>query len=258
MSALTISIIIFTLIFAGALFSMFIRTILPPDHLSEDTKDVMRLSMALIATLAALVVGLLIASAKSSYDAKNTQVKQITANIILVDHLLEQYGSGARFARELLRKTIDPMVDRIWSDSAPATAAPFAESQEAQAVYENIQMLSPSNESQNALKAQAMQVMTGLAQARLSLFTQADTSISTPFLVIVVFWLVIIFASFSLFAHPNPIVILTLLVCTLSASAAIFLILEMDRPFSGLMAISAAPLHHALAPLSPLSPKGTH
>jgi Protein of unknown function (DUF4239) len=250
-SPLIISLMVFGFLFIGALFGMFIRPALPAAHLNEDTKDVIRLSMSLIATLAALVIGLLIASAKSSYDAKNTQIKLITANVILVDNFLEQLGSDARSARDLLRKTIDPMIDRIWSDSTSMKVAPFAESKEAQATYISVQKIPTSNESQSSTKARIIQIIADLSQARLALFTQADTSISTPFLAIVVFWLVIIFTSFSLFVRPNPIVIVTLFVCTLSASAAIFLILEMDRPFSGLMAISAEPLHHALAPLSP-------
>ena len=111
----------------------------------------------------------------------NTQVKLITANMILVDRFLEQYGPGARVPRELLRKTVDPMVDRIWGDSASATAVPFVESPEAQAACENIQKLSPGNELESLLKARAIQVLTDLAQERLSLFTQADSSKSNSF-----------------------------------------------------------------------------
>lgn len=109
--------------------------------------------------------------------------------------------------------------------------------------------LSPQTEAQRALKARAVQLATDVAQTRLALFVQSDNSIPMPFLVVLVFWLTIIFASFSLFSRLNPTLIAMLFVFALSASGAIYLILEMGQPFSGLMQISSAPLRNALAPL---------
>ena len=113
MSALVISLIAFACIFGGALLGMYVRNVLPEHHLREDVKDIVRLSTGLIGTIAALVLGLLIASAKSSYDARNTEIKQITSNIILLDALLEQYGPDARNLRVILRGGVGPMADRI-------------------------------------------------------------------------------------------------------------------------------------------------
>jgi hypothetical protein len=115
-SALLISIITFALVLGGALLGVYIRNALPDNHLREDVRDVVRLSTGLIGTIAALVLGLLIASAKSSYDARSTQIKQITANVLLLDLLLEQYGPDAQNLRILLRNAVPPMVDRIWTE----------------------------------------------------------------------------------------------------------------------------------------------
>jgi hypothetical protein len=250
-SALAISLIAVALVFGGALLGMYLRNALSDDHLREDVRDVVRLSTGLIGTIAALVLGLLIASAKSSYDARSTQIKQITSNIILLDSLLEQYGPDAHQLRVILRNGVPPLIDRIWNEGDRAKTGPFAATAAAQAFLNKIQELEPNNDSKRALKARVLSAAADLAQARLSLFVQAHDSIPAPFLAILIFWLTIIFASFGLFVRPNPIVIITFFVGTLSVAGAIFLILEMDQPFAGLLQISSEPLRHALVPLAP-------
>ncbi len=249
MSALTVSLIAFAIVFGGALLGMYVA--LPESHLREDVKDVVRLSTGLIVTIAGLVLALLIASAKSSYDASNTQIKQITSNIILLDILLEQYGPEARDLRVALRDAVPPTVDRIWNERNNGNKSePFVATAEAVAFIKKIQELKPNNETKRDLQARMLSAVADLQQLRLALFAQAHDSISIPFIVILIFWLTIIFASFGLFARPNPIVIVTFFVGALSVSGAIFLILEMDRPFAGLLQISSEPLKHALAPLA--------
>ena len=250
MSALIISLIAFALVFGGALFGIYVRNALPEGHLRDDVKDVVRLSTGLVGTIAALVLGLLIASAKSSYDARNTQIKQITANIILLDGLLEHYGPDAHILRVALRNAVPPMIDRIWNERDNSKSAPFVATAEGQAFVNKVQELKPDNEAKRALQARVLSAAVDLAQARLSLFAQAHDSIPMPFVAIIIFWLTMIFASFGLFVRPNPIVIITFIVGTLSVSASIFLILEMDQPLSGLLQISSEPLRHALAPLA--------
>jgi hypothetical protein len=243
--------IAFVLVFAGALIGMYVRSVLPEGHLQEDVKDIVRLSTGLIGTIAALVLGLLIASAKSSYDARSTQIKQITSNIILLDALLEQYGSDARNLRVILRGAIDPMADRVWNEGSNDKSAPFAATSQALAFVKKVQELEPNNEAKRALQARVINAIADLSQSRLALFAQAHDSIPAPFLAILIFWLAIIFVSFGLFVQATRIVIVTFVVGALSVSGAIFLILEMDRPFAGLLQISSEPLRHALAPLGP-------
>jgi Protein of unknown function (DUF4239) len=246
---MVVSFIALAVILGGALVGMA----LPGHHLTEDTKDVVRLGTGLVGTIAALVLGLLIASAKSSYDTQNGQVRQITADIILVDLLLAQYGSEAHTARDLLRRAVGPLVERIWHEASSQSAkdGPFESSRAAEVAYAAIQELSPQTDAQRALKARALQISTDLAQTRLLLFTQADNSMPMPFLAVLVLWLTIIFNSFGLFSRINPTAVAVLFVCALSASGAIFLILELSQPFEGVMQISSAPLRNALAPLGP-------
>jgi hypothetical protein len=251
MSAVEISLIAFALVFAGAFLGMYLRKALSEHHFGDDIKDVVRLSTGLIGTIAALVLGLLIASAKSSYDARNTQIKQITTEIIFLDTLLEQYGPDAHKLRVTMRNAVPVLIDRIWGERDSGKAAPFVATAEAQAFVNEVQELKPDNDQQRALQARILTAAADLAQARLALFAQAHDSIPMPFVAILIFWLTVIYASFGLFVRPAPIAIITFFVGTLSAAGAIFLILEMDQPFAGLLQISSEPLRQALAPLGP-------
>ena len=249
MNAIALSCITFVCISGGALLGMF----LPGHHLSTDDKDVVRLGTGLIGTIAALVLGLLIASAKGSYDTQSTQVTQMTSNVVLLDNLLAQYGPETNDVRNLLRRGIVVLADRMWREksSEVAKANPFEASAASEAFFAKLQELSPQNDSQRSLQARAIQIATDIAQTRLLLFAQTNNSIPMPFLVVLIFWLTMIFASFSLFARANAVVIGALLVFALSAAGSIFLILDLARPFTGLMQIPSEPLRNALAPLGP-------
>jgi len=249
MNTLALSCLIFVLTLGGILLGALLRRALPEHHLSEDSQDVVRLGVGLIATIAALVLGLLIAAAKTSFDTQSTQITQITADIILLDNLLAEYGPEARPIREQMRSIISPLADRLWREKQASTTAPFEFSATGEKAYLAIQALSPQNDLQRSLQARAAQVSTDLVQTRLVLFAETSNVIPTPFLVILVLWIVIIFASFSLFADLNLTVFTCLSLFALSASCAIFLILELSQPFSGLMMISSEPLRNALGPL---------
>jgi hypothetical protein len=249
MGSLALSSIIFVLILFGILIGTLLRGALPKHHLSKDSQDAVRLGVGLIATIAGLVLGLLIAAAKGSFDTKSSQVTQITADLILLDTLLARYGPDAVPIRKQMRSAIGPFVDRIWHDREANVGTTFATNAEAEQVYLEIQALSPGNELQRSLQARAAQVSTDLAQTRLLLFVERGSSMPAPFLAVLVFWLIIIFASFSLFSDMNATVFTSLCIFALSASCAIFLILELNDPFTGLIGISSTALREALGPL---------
>jgi hypothetical protein len=247
---MAISLIVFTCVFGGALLGMFLHAVLPEHHLSTDSKELVKLGIGVIATMAALVLGFLTASAKSSYDTRRSELTQIAANIILLDRVMGHYGPETKEARELLRRSVASAVDQIWPEGHP----PLAElglSAESEDVYDKIQKLSPQNDTQRSLQTQALRITADLGHMRWLLFEQRGGSIPILFLVMLVFWLVIIFISFGLFAPQNATVVATLLVCALSVSGAIFLILDLDRPSEGLIQISSTPLRTALSQLRP-------
>jgi Protein of unknown function (DUF4239) len=252
MKDLLISLLVFALIFGGALAGMAVRPFLWEHHLHSDTKDVVKLTAGLIGTLTALVLGLLIASAKSTFDHETNQVRQMTATIILLDDLLAQYGPEATALRKLLRQSIQPLADRIWHEEEVSTSKPvhFESSAESLAFENELERLSPNNDVQRSLQSRAIQAFTEAAQIRLQLFAQTGGSIPVPFLVILVFWLGAILASVTVYARANLVVMASLLICALSFACAIFLVLELDNPFTGLMGISSATLRTALVPLN--------
>lgn len=248
-SPLALSSLIFLLTLGGIFVGVLLRQALPKHHLSKDAQDVVRLGAGLIATIAALVLGLLIASAKGSFDTQSGQIKQVTADLILIDNLLALYGPETKPIRQEMRAAIGPVIDRIWQEKKLRNTGPFEASAAADKVYLEIQALVPKSDVQRSIQARAVQASTDFAQTRLLLFTESGNLIPVPFLAILVFWLIIIFASFSLFSELNPTVFAFLALFALSASCALFLILELSQPFGGLMAISSAPLREALAPL---------
>jgi hypothetical protein len=247
-SAMAVGGIVFACVFGGALLGMFLRAVLPAQHLSTDSQDLVKLGMGLIATMAALVLGLLIASAKSSYDAQRSEFTQMSANLILLDRVMAHYGPETQAARDLLRRSVALGLAQMWPEhsSRPVQLEPMAESE---GLYDKILELAPQHDAQRSLQAKAFEISTDLAQTRWLLVEQRGSSIPMPFLVVLVFWLAILFVSFGLFAPPNATVFATLFVCALSVSGAIFLILELDQPFAGLIQISSDPLRNALAHL---------
>jgi hypothetical protein len=252
MSPLTISLIVFGVVFGGALLGMLLRARLPEHHLSSDSKDVIKLGMGLIGTMTALVLGLLIASAKGSFDTQRNGLAQLSGNVILLDRVLAHYGTESKDAREMLRASVADMLQRTWPKESPEagqTEGKSATEGRYEGLYEKIQELAPKTDAQRAWQAQALKIATDTAQARWLLFAQKGSSIPTPFLAVVVFWLAVLFTSFGLFARPNGTVLLTLLVCAASVAGAVFLILELDRPFDGLLQISSAPVRRALEQL---------
>jgi hypothetical protein len=232
------------------LLGTVMRSVLPSHYLS-DAKDVVRLGTGLIGTIAALVLGLLIASAKASYDTQSAHVRQMEANVILLDLMLADYGSETHEIRELMRRSVMAWVERVWQQGGLHPAARFEAIHESEIAFAKIQELLPRSEAQRSLKARAVQLATDLAQTRLLLFTtQRDHALPMPFLAILVFWLTIIFASFNLFVQPNPVVVGALMIFAISSTGAIYLILELSHPFTGLLQVSSEPLRTALMPLN--------
>ena len=247
MSPLTIGGIVFTCVLGGGLLGMVIRSALPDEHLSADTKDIVKLVVGLIGTMAALVLGLLIASAKSSYDVRSGEVTQLSANVVLLDRVMAHYGPATKDARESLRRSVADAIDRIWPEDR-SRRAQVTPTTRAESFYDRILNLAPQNDGQRALQAQALALSISLGQTRWLLADQGS-SIPMPFLLVLILWLTLILGSFGLFAPRNTMVIFALFVCALSLSSAIFLILELDQPFEGLLRISSAPLRAALAQL---------
>jgi hypothetical protein len=244
--------IIFACSFGAGLLGMVLHIKLPDDHLDAGSKDVVKLVMGLIATMAALVLSLLIASGSGTYQGQDNEIKSISANVILLDRVLSFYGPDAKETRALLKQGVSIVHDRIWSPDGtqPPDLDPEATNGMADTFMDSIERLSPKTDSQTTLKSQAMQIAQNLGQTRLMMFEQSNSSISWPFLTILVFWICMLFLGFGLFAQFNATVTVALFIGSISVGGAIFLILELNSPYQGFMRIADVPLRNALAIIS--------
>jgi len=251
MSSIAISLIVFAFVFGGALFGMFLRSVLPEHHLNNNSKDVVKLGMGLVATMSALVLSLLISSAKSSFDAQSAEVTDASARIILLDRTLALYGPETKEARQLLRSSIADIFERLWpKNHGPTVLSALGEPNSGmESLYTMVQGMSPKDDRQRSIQTQALSILATLGQLRWLMYEQQSTSISMPLLVVLISWVTTLSISFGIFAPYNATVIASLLVTSLSVAAAIFLILELYKPYGGLIHISSAPMRVALAHL---------
>jgi hypothetical protein len=250
MSTLTIAAIVFACVFAGALFGMFLRAVLPERHLNSDARDVIKVAMAMIATLAALVLGLLTASAKSSFDEKESQLRGVAAQVVLLDRTMATYGEETKEARDLLKQMVVARISQIWpEENATVTPGAIGRGSGIEAIQRKLLDLSPQTDAQRWLQSTALQTSGSISASRWVVLQEIGSSIQWPFMAILVFWLAVIFASFGLFAPRNYIVAAALFVAALSVAGSIYLILAMDQPYSGPIKISSAPLRIALEQL---------
>jgi hypothetical protein len=249
MSSPGMSLIAFVFIFGGAIVGMLLRRTLPDHHLHDDSRDVIKLATGLVGTMSALVLGLLVASAKGFYDAQTTEMTQVSANIIFLDRALARYGPETKEAREALRNATQNILDQTWSKNPYGASRLEPASIGGSVLYDKIEALTPNDDSQRSIKSQALNLAANIGQMRMLMYEQGTLSVSKPLLITMVFWLTVTFVIWGLLAPPNGTVIAAMLASALSASGAILLILEMYSPYEGFIRVSDAPLRAAIAHL---------
>ncbi|HEX9523186.1 MAG TPA: hypothetical protein VF949_09465 [Reyranella sp.] len=251
MSAVAVGLIAFGLILASIAIGLMMRYWVPESHISGDSKEVIRLATALIGTMAAVVLALLFASTRTSFEATNSSVGRMTTSVIELDHMLREYGPEGEALRKALRQDVVAIVGSIWQEDAAVQHPAHPSTPEGQVtVLTKLRQMTPASPLQAALQVRALTVSGDLEQTRLSLVAEPTDSISKPFVIVLVLWLCFIFLSFSMSAKANTTLVIILVICAFSASSAIYLILELEQPFDGLMQIPNSALRNALQPLS--------
>jgi Protein of unknown function (DUF4239) len=241
----------FVFTFAGALSGLFLRFMLPDNHLNDDARDVVKLGAGLIATMAALILGLLINSAHNSLDTINNELTQTGTTIVELDQTLASYGPETAELRGLLRKCVDAAIESRGLENVvkEETTERFDIEKALRKMQSKLRSMSPQNNAQTILRSQAYQEVKQLTHSRLLLLGRGHKRISGIFLIVLIFWLVVIFVSFGLLAPHNWTVIGVLFVCAVSVSAAIFILTAMNNPYKGFFSVSSAPLRSALEQL---------
>jgi hypothetical protein len=247
--ALVDGLVVLVGVFLAGLLGLYLRSVLPEQHLHDESLNMVRLCTGVIATLTALVLGLLVASAKANYDRVNDEVTQAAAAVVLLDRTLAQYGPQTGEARSLVHTAVAETLNTVFSSHSHGVAD--LDNAQGSAVGERLQTelqkLTPANDMQRTLQARALELNNEVAKIRLLTITQAEGSIPRVFLVVLVAWLAIMFAGFGLVTSRNPTVIATLFLCAVSLAGAVVMVEELNRPLDGFMRVSSAPLRYALA-----------
>jgi hypothetical protein len=248
MNPIGIASIAFACLFGAALLGMRLRVALPEHHMNDDSRHLLQTGLGIIGTMAGLVLGLLVASATSSYNAQRAEIDDVSSKVVLLDRVLAHYGPQAGAPRRVLRQTVQRALAAIWPHES-SKGPQLTPLRGAEALLDQVGGLSPKSDLQSTLKPDAMGLVMNLAQTRWLMYEQADTSVSMPLLVLLVFWFTITFIGFGLFAPWNATTVVALALCALAVSGAVMVMLEMYAPFAGFMQISDAPLREALAHL---------
>ena len=225
---------------------VWLRCFLPEHHLSPDSRDTVKLAMGLVATMSALLLGLLVNSAKTSYDTTRTEVMLKASKFALLDRVLGIYGPQAAEVRGQLHALIEESTRVMWPDEADIPTGWKPKPEMGNAFYVALLRLGARDDVERILKAQAVSLTLEIGQLHSLMLAESTASISKPMLIVVVLWLVMIFLGFSLIAPPNATANFALIASALCAAGAIFLILELNRPFDGLMRISSGPMLNVL------------
>ncbi len=235
-------------IFSGVLLGFWLQQRLPNHHLSHESHEIVKLGAGMIATLTALVLGLLVSSAKGTFDTISEGIRQSGAKVILLDRVLAQYGPETKDLRDHLRRRVSGMVEILWSgkglDRPELTV--LERSQGMELLQAGLRAMVPKTDAQSQLLTQARQLVGDLMETRWLIIEQSQNALPPILLVVLIFWLTLLFASFGLFAPRNATVVTVLFLCACSVSAAIFLVLELNHPITGLIKVSQAPLLKAL------------
>jgi hypothetical protein len=247
----SIFLVSFVALVIGFVIGMLLKKHIPAAELGPSTKEVIRLGAGFLATLAAVLISLMIASAKNSYDTQAAHFRMLVAYLVETDQLLVQYGAETTQIRILMRQAVPAAVDRIWREKRSANQdSAFTSASLAEQVNGAIAALSPATDAQRAVKRRLEEASAEIAKTRLLMFADGDRAILTPFLLILIFWLAVVFASYALFVEPRPVVIAALLIFAFSISSALFLVADLSQPFAGLMQLPKEQLRSTLSSIN--------
>jgi len=252
LNATWISLVAFGCTLIAALAAIFIRDRLPTHHLRGDSQEFLKLVLGLIATITALVLGLLISSAHSAFDAQQAEVRQLSVDYYQIDRIMGRFGADAANERTLLHNLLASDIERIWAKDPNGVAeyAPLSVEREGGRIFDGIAALPTKTDLERFGQSRALQLLASVAETRRLLAEQSRGSLSAPFLIVLISWLAVLFFGFGLFTRINATVVVALVVGCLSVTGAIFLILEMNQPYGGWMQVSSAPLRDALAQMN--------
>jgi hypothetical protein len=265
MSEIGSALLVFALLLISAGLGVWVRPLLPEEHKAHETVQLIQLVIGMLVTFAALVLGLMTASAKASFDTESNDLRSFAADLIEFDTTLREYGSSTDEARRLLGQYTAAAIASTWpSEPAPPGDYPRNigsqdNSQQLEsvrlgdmltAVGTQLRQLQTHDPLQQRTLDDALKQYRRTVDARWKIIEEAHSSISMPFLMTLTFWLCVIFLSFGLIAPRNALAWVTISLGAVSIASAIYVIVDLDTPFSGPIVVSSSPMRDALAHLT--------
>lgn len=247
MNDFAIGLIAFVAIFGGALIGIVAAQCLPEHHLSNESRNAISVSAAIVGTLSALVIGLMISTANSSFSTRSSEVSRIAVDIVRINRLMQRYGPEADGVRAKLRTYANTKMQELFPAAGEPSQSTEATVRMMEATQDSILLLDATDSRQRWLRSQALTLSDDVLQARWLLAEQRARNIPMPFLILLIFWLSLVFSSFGLFAPRNATTIAVFCLCSIAVSGGITMILELDSPFAGLVHVSVEPMRQALA-----------
>jgi hypothetical protein len=242
-----VGLVVLVVVFASAVIGSLIRRKLPESHFTDETRNVITLSMGVVGTLTALVLGLLIATASGTFNTRNQEVTTLAAKMIQLDRLLRLFGPDVDDERELLRNYMTMQLKDLFPEGR---AKPVPDNPKTIVLFEELEdrlsAIVGNSPHQKWVLSQARAQATAIADLRWLLIEQNIIGIPVPVLIVVVFWLCLLFMSFGLFSPRNATVTVALFLCVIAVAGAVQTILDLSRPFEGVVRVSDKPLRHAL------------
>jgi len=251
MSSLIVAPALFLGCLGAAILGLWLRPRLSDHHLDDESRGVVTNITGLVAAMAALLLGLLVANAQSSYNTVSDEVDQLSASLVELDRALKTFGPAANEARALLKQNSAAQIDRIWppgGGARPDALDPDDGDEAARGRFlQQIQALPVRDELGRAVQRRIVEVLAQNARTRVLLLNQVNNDLPLPIILIVSFWLVTLFLAFGLVARANAVVLAALVIGAASVGGAMFLVLELNRPFGGVMQIGDGSPRAALA-----------
>jgi hypothetical protein len=246
MSTLTIAALVLFCLVAAVVAGRILATALPSHVFSTGTQDTVKLALGLVATMAAVLLGLLVSASKDSYDQQNRQIIEMGAKVAVIDRLLGIYGDETAPLRAELRTMVQSAVERAWPAPGETTSVLSVDPSSGTSVFQLLGQLEPKTAFQTELKSRLIGLSLDIAERRALLVAQSAGTESAQLLVVAAGWLVVILFGFSFLAPRSHIALAALVVAAVSVCGAILLLLELQHPFDGLVRISSDPITQSL------------
>jgi hypothetical protein len=251
-----VSVAVRALTFGFVLLGLYLKRLVPERHMSAGSRDMIGAVIGMLSLLLALVLGTLVGSGYGFFASQKGGIESLCARSLELDLTFRQYGPETQPLRQALRDSMEEALDAIRGDSA-AYQRHFELSgymSKFEKWNQTLSSLSPRSPAQTALVSSISASSAAFQQTRLLMSLQLASPIPWPLIIIVVSWAMLLFFGFGVTSGLNPTSLAALAFGSFAVASAIFLILELNRPLSGLFRVPAAPIERAIAALGPSPP----